>query len=117
MKDIQYKKQLNKKKNLKTVTIHQKSEDKDCVTRIRKGFLYNISENFDENTEITSPEIFIKKNFDTKKRVESFSFKVKGHFFIKQNRRLLKVRFRHSLNIKMQWKTKIFSPDESEMLT
>lgn len=117
MKDIQYKKRLNKNKNLKSFTIHQKNEDKKCITKIRKGFLYNICENFDENTDLQSPEIYIKKHFDSKKRVEDFSFRVKGYFFIKQNRRLLKVIFRHSLKINMQWKSKIFSPDESEMLT
>lgn len=117
MKKILYKRNKNVKKGTKCFSISQKTEDKECVTLIKKNFMYKVSPSKDLNPKVEPPRIDIVKGFDTKKKVEKFEFNVKGCFYMMHERMLVKVSFQHSLKIKLVWKSKIFSPKKSAILT
>ncbi|MDZ4242793.1 MAG: hypothetical protein U1D99_08195, partial [Candidatus Omnitrophota bacterium] len=63
------------------------------------------------------PEVYIRKRFNTRTCEEQFSFRVKGHFYIAQERTQLKVDFCHTLRIHILWKSKLFSPKKPVTLT
>lgn len=117
MKQIIYKKKTNLEKRLKTFSVIQEMDEKESITKIKKSFSYHIvaAENSQPVTE--EPEVSIKKQFDSEKQIEQFSFRVKGYFYMTHNRMFIKVYFRHNLNIRIVWKTKVFSPKKSEILT
>ena len=118
MKRVLFRKRINLKKRVKTFSIYSKTEDQECKTQVRKGFSYAVDwAKEDRPPEPKAPLIFIKKSFNTKKRVETFSFHVKGYFYVNYNRELMRVRFSHTLDIEIQWKAKYFSPKKSVSLT
>ncbi|MCD4781680.1 MAG: hypothetical protein K8S27_14205 [Candidatus Omnitrophica bacterium] len=117
MKTIQFKRLINQNKRTKLLSVTQCKEDASCITRMRKNFFYNVVIHDDTKLHASKPQIYIKKTYDTKTRSETFSFRVKGFFYMKHKRYVLRVHFRHFLNIHIQWKTKIFSPSKSEILT
>ena len=117
MKNILYKKRQSIKNHRKVVSINEHSDEKDCVTHVRKSFSYIVSRTDNGKYEVEVPEIFIKKAFDTKQCKENFSFRVRGAFFIKQNIDIFKVDFCHTLKIELEWKNKAFSPKKSVTLT
>ena len=94
----------------KAISVSESSEDKECKTYVRKNFVYIVSPDVEPQEELSQPDIFIKKSYDTKTKEEKFSFRVKGSFFITRDRAIYKVSFCHSLNINIAWKTKVFSP-------
>ena len=67
--------------------------------------------------EARAPVVFIRKSFDSKKGVEEFGFHVKGYFLVDHEDTLMKVLFYHTLDIKIKWKAKNFSPKKSDSLT
>ena len=117
VKNILFEKRINLEKRVKSFSIHSKTEDKQCKTRIAKSFTYAVDRAREAKPTSKPPLIFIHKSFDTKERTEGFSFHVKGYFFVKHNRQLMKVRFNHTLDIEIQWKIKDFSPKKSASLT
>ena len=117
MKILQLKKRTDLKRRVKVYSITQKTEDKECVTRVHKSFVYNLSNTAKISPEIEKPQVFVEKSLNTKRGIEKFNFRVKGYFYITHNRILLRVDFKHSLMIHMAWKNKIFSPKKSEILT
>ena len=117
MKKVLYKKRINLKKRLKTFSIYSRSEDQECKTKVRKGFAYAVDWARKSKPHSKPPLIFINKTFDTKKGIETFSFHVKGYFYINYNRELMRVRFHHTLDIEIKWKVKDFSPKKSVSLT
>lgn len=117
MKKILYKRNRDIHKGTKRFSIFQKSEDKECVTLIKKGFTYKVALTSEINPKVDPPRIDIIKAFDTKKKTELFEFDVKGCFYLTHERKLVKVDFHHSLRIKLAWKSKIFSPKKSAILT
>lgn len=94
----------------KAISVSESSEDKECKTYVRKNFVYIVSPEVQPEEDISQPDIFIKKSYDTKTKEERFSFRVKGSFYITRERSIYKVSFCHSLNINIAWKAKIFSP-------
>jgi len=118
MKRVLYRKRMNLKKRLKTFSIYSRTEDHECKTQVRKGFAYAVDwAKEDPAPESKAPLIFIRKVFDTKKGIETFSFHVKGYFYVNYNRELMRVRFNHTLDIEIRWKAKHFSPKKSVSLT
>jgi len=117
MKNILFKKQTNKKKRTKILSICQKNKDKNCETTVNKKFVYNVVRSQEVSPQIESPHLYIKKSFDTKTRTERFIFQAKGSFTLTHNRIPLLVRFHHTLDIEIVWKSKAFSPKKSEVLT
>jgi len=117
MKKILFRKLMDIEKGTKAFSITQKNEDKDCITHVRKSFVYQLCECEKVNPEIKPPEIHMRKSLNTKKGLEKCHLEVKGAFFVTSKRLLMKVNFQHSLDIQILWKTKIFSPKKSEVLT
>ncbi len=97
----------------KIIKIMEKSEDTECLTQVRKTFVYVISAVVDETQKLPDPQIKIRKSFDTKTREEKFSFRIKGGIYVNHSRRLLRVEYSHTLRINLKWKTKVFSPKKS----
>ena len=116
MKKILYKRRKNEKKRNKNLSICTFSEDKECFTRVHKSFQYHVSLTQAVNPKVETPQIFIKKHFDSKRKMEKFRFEVVGSFYMTHKRMLVKVDFNHTLNIRIIWK-KDFSPKKSEALT
>ncbi len=117
MKKLLFRKRMDSKKRIKVLSFGQKFEDSDSKTQVKKNFSYKLYKSTDLTPQEEAPQIYIRKAFDTKLSMEKFNFQVKGHYYITHKRVLYKVYFRHTLNIKVQWKSKIFSPEKSEILT
>ena len=117
MKKILYRRQSDPSKRLKNISVLTRNEDKESMTEIHKSFMYKVSLAEDYLSENIPPQVFIKKSLDTRKGIEKFNFRVKGCFYMKHERKLVKVNFIHTLNIVINWKKKIFSPKKSEVLT
>ena len=117
MKNIIFKKNIDAEDKTKSLSIIQKFEDKECKTEIQKSFRYAVSSAEINAPQVCEPQIYIIKSFDSKKKDEMFNFQVVGSFYITHIRLLWKVEFHHTLDIKIHWKEKIFSPKKSEVLT
>ena len=117
MKEVLFRKSLKPVKRIKSMAIGSVNEDKDSKTRIRKSFVYHVTPAQEAEKTVAAPQIYITKIFDSKSRVEKFHMIVKGSFYMTHNRFLVKVQFRHTLHIQIDWKTKIFSPKKSVALT
>ena len=109
MRKILYKKMTSFKNRRKTISVSEWAEDAECKTHVRKNFLYVLESDPTAEEEIRQPEVYIKKSVNSQAKEEKFSFRVKGFFFLNQDRYLIKVNFHHSLYILIQWKTKIVS--------
>src|SRR5437868_10032259 len=55
-------------KRAKIIKIVEKSEDQECLTHVRKTFVYVLSTVVDETEKLGDPQIKIRKSFDTKTR-------------------------------------------------
>ena len=92
----------------KVITLREHAEEKECVTDVRKNFIYVATEaQFEEEQSV--PRVHIKKFFDSVSRDEKFSFRVKGFFYVNHNRRLMKVDYCHTLRINLHWKVIVTS--------
>ena len=96
----------------KVVTLREHAEEKECITDVRKNFIYLASEAHGEE-EKSIPHVHIKKSFDSVTHDEKFAFRVKGFFYVNHSRRLLKVDYCHTLRINLHWKSKLSSPKKS----
>ena len=110
MKTLLFKRRCDPHNRIKSFSIQQENEDQECITRIRKSFRYDISIIDQVDPEPNPANVYIKKYFGSEKRIEKFSFQVKGTFCLTHKQQLLKVEFSHALNIHIYWKTKNFSP-------
>jgi vacuolar-type H+-ATPase subunit E/Vma4 len=98
---------------VKMIKIVEKAEDQECLTHVRKTFVYVVLAALDEAEKLPEPQIKIRKSFDTKTREEKFSFRIKGGIYVNHHRRLIRVDYSHTLRINLKWKTKVFSPKKS----
>ncbi len=96
----------------KVITLREHAEEKECVTDVRKNFIYIATEAQSEE-EQSVPQVHIEKSFDSAHRDEKFSFRVKGFFYVNHSRRLMKVAYCHTLRIKLHWKVKAASPKKT----
>ena len=96
----------------KVITLREHSEEKECVTDVRKNFIYVMTE-AQSQEEQSEPQVHIRKFFDGISHDERFSFRVKGFFYVNHNRRLMKVAYSHALRINLHWKSKISSPKKT----
>ena len=83
--------------------MREASEDSQCLTNVRKTFIY-LAQEADKQEEVKPPVVHIKKSFDSVSRCERFAFRVKGIFYVNRNRRLVKVGYCHTLRINLRWK-------------
>ena len=117
MKDVLFESQIDLENRRKNFSICSKKEDKACKTQVHKSFTYVVDRVTDVTPAAKAPIVFIRKSFDAKTRVEEFGFHVKGFFLVNHEDMLMKVLFHHTLDIKIKWKAKDFSPKKSESLT
>ena len=112
MKRVAYKKTELSNNRGRAISIRENDADKESDTRIVKNFVYLVSAADAVPGNLPQPEIRILKKIDTEHRKESFVFKVKGLIYIKKNRFIFKVRYVHSLNVQVVWKTHVLAPDK-----
>lgn len=92
----------------KTIVMAEHAEDKQCITDVRKKFIY-VAKEVDVDAGTATPQVHVEKSYDSKTREENFCMRVRGFFHVYRNRRLVKVGYCHILKIRLHWKAK-FSP-------
>ena len=63
----------------KVISIREHAQEDECVTDVRKNFIYLASEAQSEE-EQSAPQVHIQKSFDSVSHDEKFAFRVKGPF-------------------------------------
>jgi len=96
----------------KVITLREHTEEKECITDVRKNFVYVASEAQSEEGQ-SVPRVHIAKSFDSVSHDERFSFRVKGFFYVNHSRRLMKVDYCHTLRINLHWKIKAPTPKKT----
>ena len=99
----------------KVITLLEHANQKDCVTDVRKNFVY-LTQESNSPQEQCLPRVSIRKSFDSVTRDEKFFFRVKGFFNVNQGRRQMRVAYCHTLKINLHWKIKVSSPKKSVTL-
>ena len=112
MRDIFHKTTGILKGRGKVITLREHAEEKECITDVRKNFIYMATEAETEE-EKSTPQVHITKSFDSVIHDEKFSFRVKGFFYVNHSRRLMKVDYCHTLRINLHWKVKATSPKKT----
>ncbi len=113
MDKLLLKKELDFINRTKALAVSQKIEDVDTITHIRKSFVYKVFYAPVDNGPAQCPDVVIRKVVDKKRRLEKFSFYVTGSFFMNHKRLLVKIGFRHTLDIDILWKKEDFSSQKS----
>ncbi len=93
----------------KIIVLAEHSEDKQCVSDVRKKFIY-VAKEVDVDEGTATPQVHIEKSFDSKTRDEYFAMRVRGFFHVYRNRRLVKIGYCHMLRIRLHWKSKSSTP-------
>ena len=114
MRDILHKTKEILKGRGKRIVIHEQAHDKECVSDVRKNFLYVATE-VDQQEDPMAPEVRVRKSFDSLNRNEKFVMRVKGYFYVNRNRRLVKIAYHHTLRILLHWKTAMITPKSVSM--
>ncbi len=115
MKDVLHKVREAAGGRGKVIIIAEHSEDKECVSDIRKKFIY-VAKSVEMDGGTSATHVHIEKYYDSKTQDEFFSMMVRGFFHVYRNRRMVKVGYCHLLKIKLHWKSKSFSPKKSVTL-
>jgi hypothetical protein len=110
MKQVAYRKNDLAHNRGRAISIRENVADKESDTRIVKNFVYLVTRVDSVPAQTPSPEIRILKKIDTERHREGFVFKVKGVIYIKKNRFIFQIRYGHSLNIQILWKTHVLAP-------
>lgn len=110
MKELLFEKHVDLNKRTKAFSVDSETEDSQCRTKVHKSFMYAVDLVKGSEPKPRQPLVFIRKSVDTKRRIEGFSFHVKGYFYIAHEEELMKVLFHHILDIELKWKTKKLSP-------
>ncbi len=109
MRDILHKTTAVLQGRGKVITLREHTDEKECVTDVRKNFVYVATEAQSEGKQ-SIPRVHIAKSFDSVRRDEKFSFRVKGFFYVNHSRRLMRVDYCHTLRINLHWKIKAPTP-------
>ncbi len=112
MKDILHKTKQILQGRGKMIAIHEHAQDRDCVSEVRKNFLY-LAQEADQEETVNAPQVHIRKSFDSLKHDEKFAMRVRGFFYVNRHRRLIKVYYYHTLRILLHWKSALVSPKKS----
>jgi len=112
MKYVAYKKNDLSRNRGRAISIRENIADKDSDTRVVKNFVYLVTRADAVPSDLPSPQIRILKKIDTECHTEGFVFRVKGVIYIKKNRFIFQIRYSHSLNIQILWKTHVLAPDK-----
>ncbi len=117
MREIAYRQKHSLKYRRKMIGINEVTKERDCTTRVRKNFVYILTPVRHVQPSTEKPQIFVRKSFNTVRRQEKFSFRVKGVFYMARERHIFKVDFCHTLRIGIVWNKDAFSPKKSATLT
>jgi hypothetical protein len=112
MRDILHKTEAILQGRGKVVTLREHTEEPECITDVRKNFIYVATEAQSEE-EQSAPRVHIRKFFDSVSHDEKFLFRVKGTFYVNHSRRLMKVGYCHTLRINLHWKAEVSSPKKT----
>ena len=112
MKHVAYKKNDLAHNRGRAISVRENIADKESDTRVVKNFIYLVRRVDAVPEQMPSPQIRILKKIDTERRSEGFVFKVKGVIYIKKNRFIFQIRYAHSLNVQIVWKTHVLAPDK-----
>lgn len=113
MKDVVYRKRDLFKNRGRIVSVIENVAQHDSSTRVVKNFVYMVSRVDAVPKTLPTPKIRMLKGVDTQAREERFVFKVKGSVYIKEKRFIFELRYCHSLNVLMQWKTALVPAEKS----
>ncbi len=111
MKRVCYKKSDLSRNRGRAVSIRENIMDKESDTRVVKNFVYLVTRADAVPEDLPQPEIRILKKIDTERHREGFMFRVKGVIYVKKNRFIFQIRYAHSLNIQILWKTHVLASD------
>lgn len=112
MRDILHKTTAVLQGRGKVITLREHTDEKECITDVRKNFIYVATEAQSEEKQ-SIPRVHIAKSFDSVRRDEKFLFRVKGFFYVNHSRRLMRVDYCHTLRINLHWKIKTSSPKKT----
>jgi hypothetical protein len=112
MKHVAYKKNDLSHGRGRTISVRENIADKDSDTQVVKNFVYLVTRADSVPDTLPQPEIRILKKIDTERHTEGFMFKVKGVIYIKQNRFVFQVRYAHTLNVQILWKTHVLASNK-----
>ena len=111
MRQVAYKKHDLALNRGRVISVRENIAENDSDTSVVKNFVYLVTAADAVPKEIPQPEIRIIKRIDNQRHSERFIFRVKGVVFIKKNRFVYQIRYAHSLNIQILWKTHVLSMD------
>ena len=94
------------------ISVRENTADKESDTRIIKNFVYLVTRADAVPEKMPEPEIRILKKIDSESHSEGFLFRVKGVIYIKKNRFVFQIRYAHTLNVQILWKTHVLAPDK-----
>ena len=97
------------------ILITEHKEDHECISDVRKEFVYAARE-ADREEALPAPQVHIEKFYDGTNRDEFFSLRVKGAMYMYRSRRLMKIGYSHRLKIRLHWKSQSASPKKSVTL-
>ncbi len=109
MKQVSYRKHDLARYRGRAISVGETVAENDCDSRVVKNFIYLVTRVDALPAALPAPQIRMMKRVDTTAQQEHFVFKVKGVIYIKKNRFIFQIRYCHSLNILMSWKTQLLS--------
>jgi len=112
MRDILHKTTAILQGRGKVISLREHAEEQECITDVRKNFIYLATEAQSEG-EQSVPRVHIRKFFDSISHDEKFIFRVKGFFYVNHSRRLMKVDYCHTLRINLHWKVAVSTPKKT----
>jgi hypothetical protein len=111
MRQVAYSKQELDRNRGRVISVRESMADNNSETFVTKNFVYLVARVDSCPKDIPQPEIRIVKKIDRQENHEGFVYRVKGVVFVKKNRFMYQIRYAHSLNIKVLWKTHVLSMD------
>ena len=112
MRDLLHKTREVLKGRGRIVLITEHKQDQECVSNVRKEFVY-VAREISHEEALPAPQVHIEKSYDSENRDEYFSLRVKGALHVYRNRRLMKIGYSHRLTIRLHWKSHSASPKKS----
>ncbi len=99
VREILYKNLTSIKNRRRVISVSEKSENKNYKTRVVKTFIYIMRKQTRVHDSLSEPLLNITKIYDTKTKIEKFSFRVKGILYIAKKDHFEEVVFCHSLRV------------------
>ncbi|MFH0753642.1 MAG: hypothetical protein V2A70_03650 [Candidatus Omnitrophota bacterium] len=111
MKQVSYAKHELSDQRGRTIAVREADSDAETDTSLTKRFVYLVKRVDICPEQAPTPQIKVLKKVDTEHQKERFLLKVKGIVYIKKARFIYELRYCHSLDIRMLWKTHVLSSD------